>query len=123
MIPAAEALHLQTAGLSPSDADAATSLLQEIEVHVRKHMRRPGCIVPLDPSRVNPSIAVEIERRCRLAGWHAEFQQTAERSSLVGAGNRQTVTGFQLALRPRDEAYMEADAASASRLNGLARSP
>ena len=106
MIPATEALCLSHARLSPSDAEAVRSYLDEVDAYVREHMLRVGCVVPVTPGRVNPTIAAEVERRLRLQGWKAEFQQVAVRSALVPG---QKVANYQLALAPSDAAYEEAD--------------
>lgn len=106
MITAAEALALPCAKISPSDAAGATSYLAEIEAFIRENMRRVGCTMPVDPTKVNPTIAAEIERALRAAGWRAEFQKTVVKSALAPG---QKVAGYQLALAPTDAAYEEAD--------------
>ena len=106
MISAAEALCLPRARLSPSDAEAVAAYLGEVEAYVREHMLRVGCIVPVNPNRMNPTIAAEVEHRLRLQGWKAEFQRVAVQSTLA-PGNK--IANYQLALAPTDAAYEEAD--------------
>ena len=106
MISSVEALGLPAAKLSPSDAEASKQCLAELEAYVREHMTRVGCIMPIDPTKMNPHIAAEIERACRAAGWRAEFQKTVVASALQPG---QKIAGFQLALMPTDAAYEEAD--------------
>ena len=109
VISAAEALRLPSAAVSASDAEAAASYLADIEAYIRANMRRVGCTMPIDPTRVNPVIAAEIERRLRAAGWRAEFQKTQVPSVLAPG---KMVISYQLALAPVDEAYAEADRAA-----------
>ena len=106
MITATEALRLSVAALSSSDAEAAETYLRDVERYVRENMRRVGCVMPVEPSRVNPTIAAEIERKLRAAGWKAEFQKVAREIPLAPG---QKVMAYQLALAPTDEAYAEAD--------------
>lgn len=106
MIHATEALALQQARLSPSDAEAAARHVEEISAYVREHMTRVGCTMPVDPSKMNPTIASEVERACRQNGWRAEFQQVAVKSALAPG---QKTAHFQIALAPTDESYAEAD--------------
>ncbi len=106
MITATLALLLPVAVLSSSDAEATSSYLADIEEYIDKNMRRVGLTMPVDPARVNPTIAAEIERTLRLKGWKAEFQKVAVTSTLMAG---QKTTGYQLALAPSDEAYVEAD--------------
>ena len=109
MMHAIEALTtLPGARLSPSDAEATAQHLAQLDAHVRENMTRTGCIMPIDPSKMNPNIAVEIERTCRQRGWRAEFQQVAVKSALAPG---QKTAHFQLALAPTDESYAEADKA------------
>lgn len=107
MISAIEALTLPRARLTPSDAEAANKCLAELEAYIREHMTRTGCVMPIDPAKMNPNIAAEVERACRKCGWRAEFQKTVVASALSPG---QKIAGYQLALAPTDEAYAEADA-------------
>lgn len=112
MITATSALLLPGAALSPSDAEATSSYLADIEEYIHNNMKRVGCTMPVDPSRVNPTIAAEVERTLRSAGWKAEFQKVVIQSKLAPG---QSIPGFQLALAPSDEAYAEADKAIKAR--------
>lgn len=104
MISARDALKLPSAQLRPSDAEAAASLLAEIDTYVREHMGPGGCVVPVDPARVNQAIVIEVERVCRSLGWEAEFQRKMVPSAF---DPRQVTNSFQLSLRPSVSAYEE----------------
>lgn len=104
MISARAALKLPSAVLRASDAEAAKELLQDIRGYVETHMDRGGCVVPVEPTRINGAISAEVIRICRSLGWEAEFQQKIGKSPITG---QPTVLGFQLSLQPQPEAYDE----------------
>ena len=106
MITAQEALRLPTAKLSPSNQESVEKLLSDIENHIRANMSRHGFYadngIEVDPTRVNGAIVLEVERRCRSAGWLAQFQQLNAKSALSG---KMVVAKFQIELRPTDASY------------------
>lgn len=114
MITAAEALTLSSAQLSPSDVEGIRIVLTEIEEKVRSEMTRNGCVVKVDPNRLNGRIIAEVVRACQRLGWIATIQGTP--SAL--AGGQLVLSGIQL--MPSEVAYAEYEAKKA---NGVSERP
>ena len=104
MISAQDALRLPAAKLRPSDQESVTELLKDIEKYILTHMDRGGCVVPIEPQRINGAISAEVLRICKKLGWVCEFQQKIGRSALT---HEPTILGFQLSLQPGQKAYDE----------------
>lgn len=102
MISAREAISLPCAQLKPSDAEAAATILANVDTYVRRNMDRGGCLVPIDPTQLNGAIATEILRVCRACGWRAEWRSKEEPSALTG---QTVIIAFNLSLEPTPEAY------------------
>lgn len=107
VISASQALRLPTAGVSDSDWETAVLILRRIDGYVREHMKRGGCEVPIDADRLNPQIAYEVMTALRRQGWIVEIQQRLEASRLDPS--RRVPSGMQIALRPSNDAYDDAD--------------
>jgi hypothetical protein len=105
MIASTEALMLPSAKLKEDEAAAADGLLVLIDDHVKKGMCRYG--VDLETKMTNRNVIAEVNQRLRRAGWVTEWHPILEQHRLNAAV--QNVTGYSLALYPKDEAYTEAD--------------
>jgi hypothetical protein len=101
VIPAVEALRLQTAQLSDEEKAAADRIESEIEEAVRKGMTRSGLNFQSKENR--PVVIAEINQRMKAAGYEPGAQLVVDVHPLNKA--QQIVVGFRMGLAPTDESY------------------
>lgn len=106
MISAREALALPSAQIRPSDKEAVDKLLDEIDAYARKNMTRGGCIIDLEPNRINKIIADELSRELRRLEWAGQITEMQAPNKL---GPGMSVVGYRLILVPMLVAYDAAD--------------
>ena len=112
MIPAAQALRLPRAQLTPEEKHAADVLEQAIENHVTAHMTRAGCEEPFTTKEKRPAVVAEVTQRLKRSGWIPVWHRLVEQGQF---SNNQVVVGWRLAgLGPTDEAYRAAEEIIAS---------
>ncbi len=101
MIPASEALQLNTAKLTDEERAAADRLEAMIEEQVRKSMAYRG--VDIEGKETNRNVLAAVNFRLIAAGYNAQWQIVMDQHPLNRA--IQNVVGFKLALSPSTEAY------------------
>lgn len=106
MIDASDALLLPRAQLTEDERKAADAMETAIEAHVHLTMQRGGTSA-FHTAENNQNVVAEVNWRLVRANWSPEWHAKMVRGQF---SDQMTCVGYQLTMRPTQEAYRAADA-------------